>query len=37
MKELDEFNIIANEEYGKDFNELGPVEQNIVITLIINN
>ena len=37
MKELFGFNIVANEVYGKDFNELGPVEQNIVITLIINN
>jgi len=36
MRELDEFNIVANEEFGKDFDKLGPVEQNEVINLIIN-
>ena len=35
MEDLDEFNIISNEEFNKDFNELGPVEKNYVITLII--
>ena len=34
---MDEFNIIANEEFGKDFSDLAETEQNIVITMIINN